>query len=227
MDSIILTLVVDSLLALLLFVTIIMSFKLNKRIRVLQDSKSELATIIREFDESTSRATASIAEIHDASKRISDNIQHRLDKANYLADDLQFMIEKGSKLADRMEGGIRGGRDAAKPTPGSARSESPRGNAGRINPRASGGRDNDKEEFAAAVRDKVTRRGGASKLAKEGDAEAGESGDDKRAALDSVLEKVSGRKPVSAEERKKAPTARLRSKAEQELFEAMKTNSKA
>jgi hypothetical protein len=99
--SIILSLLVNAMMAGLLLVTIIYCWRLNNRIRVLQDSKSELARIIREFNESTERATQSIAEIHQATSRLSENIQHKIDKANYLATDLDMMIEKGSRLAGK------------------------------------------------------------------------------------------------------------------------------
>ena len=56
----------------LLLATLVYCLKLNKRIKVLQDSKSELARIIREFDASTQRATQNINEIHAATIRISD-----------------------------------------------------------------------------------------------------------------------------------------------------------
>lgn len=99
----ILSVFMDALMAGLLLATIIYCLKLNKRIRVLQDSKSELARIIREFDESTKRATQSINEIHAATTRISENIQHKIDKANYLADDLEMMIERGNKMAGKTD----------------------------------------------------------------------------------------------------------------------------
>lgn len=103
MQNEILSVLMNALMAGLLLATIIYCLKLNKRIRVLQDSKSELARIIREFDESTKRATQSINEIHAATMRISENIQHKIDKANYLADDLEYMIEKGNKLAGKVD----------------------------------------------------------------------------------------------------------------------------
>ncbi len=118
MGNLVLSLIVDCFMAILLCVTIYYCWKLNQRIRVLQDSRSELARIIREFDESTRRATASIGEIHEATKRISDNIQHKIDKANFLADDLQYMIERGSKIAGP-------GREASAPPARPARAEAP------------------------------------------------------------------------------------------------------
>jgi hypothetical protein len=93
----------DVLMAALLIATMVYCRRLNGRIKILQDSRSELARIIRDFDESTQRATQSIADIHAATDRISENIQHKIDKANFLADDLQYMIEKGQRLAGKAE----------------------------------------------------------------------------------------------------------------------------
>jgi methyl-accepting chemotaxis protein len=103
MQNEILSVIMNGLMAGLLLATIIYCLKLNSRIRVLQDSKSELARIIREFDESTQRATQNINEIHAATMRISENIQHKIDKANYLADDLEMLLEKGNKMAGKVD----------------------------------------------------------------------------------------------------------------------------
>ncbi len=97
------SLLLDGLMAALLIATMVYCRRLNGRIKILQDSRSELARIIREFDESTQRATQSIADIHAATDRISDNIQHKIDKANFLADDLEYMIEKGQKLSGKVD----------------------------------------------------------------------------------------------------------------------------
>ena len=106
-----LDLFINLVMAGLLLATLIYCLKLNKRIKVLQDSKSELARIIREFDQSTQRATQNINEIHAATMRISDNIQHKIDKANYLADDLEMMIERGSKMTGKTDAApVRQGR---------------------------------------------------------------------------------------------------------------------
>lgn len=98
MENAVLSIFVNGMMAVLLFVTIIYCWRLNNRIRILQDSKSELARIINEFNESTERATQSIKEIHTATDRISENIQHKIDKANFLVTDLDLMIEKGQRL---------------------------------------------------------------------------------------------------------------------------------
>jgi hypothetical protein len=191
MAELVLTLFLDSLMALLLVITAVYCWRLNKRIQVLQDSKSERAQVIREFDQSTQRATQSIAEIHEATVRLSENMQHKIDKANYVADDLQFMIEKGNKLTGN-----------AEPMP--ARS----GRGG-------------KPKAAEVKGDSFKGRG-------EDAAKPRSSG---KGSLDAMLKRVRGGEhaPEDAEAidaeplRPRRQGARLRSKAEQELFEALKS----
>ncbi len=103
MTNLLLTLLFDFLLAVLLIVTINYCSKLSRRIRMLQDSRSELAGMITQFDTATERAMASLAELQTVSKRITDALQMKIEKANFLADDLAFLIEKSSKLVTQLE----------------------------------------------------------------------------------------------------------------------------
>lgn len=209
--QLILNLLLDGLMALLLIVTVVYCSRLNKRIKILQDSKSELAEIIRQFDESTQRATASISDIHNATSRIAENMQHKIDKANYLADDLQFMIEKGNKLADRMDGGISANRPNAAAAAATAARAAPR-------PTVTDLPEEEPEQPRAASR----------RPADVPPARAGSGGDKAKASLESMLKRVSGRSEDSAsgvtedDNGRRRPGARLRSKAEQELFDALK-----
>lgn len=103
MTGAILNLLVNIIMAVLLAVTISYCWMLNRRIQILQDSKSELSQLLKHFDESTKRASESIVALQTTSKKIGENIQARIDKANYLIDDLAFMLEKGAKLSDKLE----------------------------------------------------------------------------------------------------------------------------
>jgi hypothetical protein len=95
--------ILDFLIVGLLMMTISYCWILNRRIKILQDGKSELANLLQHFDESTIRASESIVALQSASKKIGENIQLRIDKANYLMDDLAFMVEKGNRLADQLD----------------------------------------------------------------------------------------------------------------------------
>ena len=106
MTGAIANLLLNVLIVVLLAVTIGYCWLLNRRIKVLQDSRSELALLLKHFDVSTQRASDSIIALQSASKKIGENIQLRIEKANYLLDDMSFMIEKGNKLANQMEAGF-------------------------------------------------------------------------------------------------------------------------
>jgi hypothetical protein len=110
MTAAIANLALNVLMVALLVATIAYCWLLNKRIQILQDSKGELANLMRHFDESTQRASDSIMALQNASKKIGENMQTRIDKANFLLDDLAFMIEKGNKLANQMEASLAVGR---------------------------------------------------------------------------------------------------------------------
>ena len=103
-------LLLNVLIVVLLAATIGYCWVLNRRIKILQDSKSELGQLLKYFDESTQRASESIIALQTASKKIGESIQARMDKANFLLDDLVFMIEKGNKMTNQMEAGLAVGR---------------------------------------------------------------------------------------------------------------------
>lgn len=103
MTGMIANILLNVLLVGLLSATILYCYVLNRRIQVLQDSKSELAALLKQFDESTVRASETIIAMQTASKKIGDNIQLKLDKANYLLDDLSYSIEKGTRLSSQIE----------------------------------------------------------------------------------------------------------------------------
>lgn len=103
----------------LLCVTIGYCWRLNQRIRVLQQGRSELAQMLLRFDNSTKRATDSVSALQNTSKKLSESIQARLEKANAAADDLLFLIERAGQIADRLEGDMakRAGAKAERAEP--------------------------------------------------------------------------------------------------------------
>lgn len=114
MTAAIANLALNVLMVALLVATIAYCWLLNRRIQMLQDSKGELANLMRHFDESTQRASDSIMALQNASKKIGETMQSRIDKANFMLDDLSFMIEKGNKLANQLEASLAVGRARSK-----------------------------------------------------------------------------------------------------------------
>lgn len=107
---------VNLLVAALLVATILYCWRLNRRIRVLQDGRGELAALLKQFDESTRRASESIQALQTASRKIGEVMQSRIDQANRAADDLTFLTERAMKISERMsEGAMQPA--ATKPAP--------------------------------------------------------------------------------------------------------------
>ncbi len=202
------SLMMNILIIVLLAVTIGYCWVLNRRIRILQDSKSELAQLLKHFDESTQRASESIIALQTASKKIGENIQFRIEKANYLLDDMAFMIERGNKLASQLEANFAVSRARARVAEGeaAAEAEAPEESAPAekpVNPPPLAKTVSNREKMAAS--------------------------------LEAVLERVVGRNrtllggeeelPVPPFPRERQPT-RARSKAEQELLDMIKAGVK-
>jgi len=194
-------LLLNGLIVVLLCVTIAYCWVLNRRIKVLQDSRGELALLLGHFDESTKRASESIIALQMASKKIGENIQFKIEKANFMLDDLAFMIEKGEKLANKMEAGfavnrassrVMVERPAEKPAPQKpVKIEVP------------------EEELEAAV----------------------SSRERTAASLEAVLERVAAVRNAKTEvetppKPERSPPMRQRSKAEQELLDMIKAGVK-
>lgn len=216
MSEIVLKMVLDVSVAGLLAATIFYCIKLNMRIKLLQDSKSELAQLIQQFDESTQQAVASIQEIQRASRKIGENIQTKLDKANYLANDLEFMIERASKTADRIEQQISNGR-------GNNTNSAPASNT---NTRATSARE-EVRPTTATVNEARVRTTNTPPPA------AAEKPSDKK-GIEAMMERISELKGGSKSEpneprppQPQRPMARMRSKAEQDLLQALKRDGKA
>jgi hypothetical protein len=181
---------------------------LNRRIRVLQDSRSELAELLHHFDESTRRASDSIVALQQASKKIGETMQSRIEKASYIADDLAALLERSQQAAAKA--------DAPKPAPAAKPTmEQKRATL---------------EERAAELK-AVNRQ-------QRNLPQDGEQGRSRAiASLQAMLEKLAARgssdpalrapRPgIQAPPTAKASAAGPRSRAEQELIDVLKTGTK-
>lgn len=210
----VISLLLNLLIAGLLIATISYCWLLNKRIKILQDSKSELANLLKHFDESTTRASESIIALQTASRKIGENIQTRIDKVNYLIDDLAFMIDKGNRLADQLDANFAVNRArsmANTVAPANIASEAGSGES----------EINDISMAKSAIKPvPVLER--AERKEVDRSAHSGENIQKKaNVSIESVLERVIGRVKPSQQQVK--PAAPSRSRAEQELLDMIRT----
>lgn len=217
MTQMVVSFIMDIIVASLLCVTIAYCWRLNGRIRILQDSKGELAQLIRQFDESTERTSNSIQELQVAGRKITDSIAGKIEKANYIADDLSFMIDKGARIADQMEAALANSRRGGEaPTPPRANPPLPQATKAPVTgAQVSPAPKPQAAQPAASLQQKMSNLNTQTKAA---------------ASLESVLDRISGKSPETtvntfpdAAKKSGGVSVRLRSKAEQELFDAIKT----
>ena len=109
----------DLVLLVLISVCILYSFTLNRRIRDLQNSRSEFVKIAKYFEESVSKANNSVNELNKLTSSTTKDLSSVIDKAEILHNDLVFMQEIGGNMAERLEKDI----DIARNTSGASRQD--------------------------------------------------------------------------------------------------------
>lgn len=98
----------------LLGATVFYCWLLSKRIQVLQDSRGEMAELLRHFDASTIKARESMVALQNASKHISENIRSQLSQGHDLQASLQTVLEQADSAANEVEASLAIARQREK-----------------------------------------------------------------------------------------------------------------
>ena len=91
-------LIFDSIIVVLLILTITYTARLNQRLSQLRGDKKELQELAKTFADATTKAESGIKNL----KVSSDTLQSEVDKAQALRDDLEYLIQRGGNAADSM-----------------------------------------------------------------------------------------------------------------------------
>ena len=102
----------ELLVAGMLAVMIYYAWRLNEKLRNLQNDRAELERLLTTFGELTERAEASILHLKGNATETVQGLDDRVVKAVTLRDELAFMIERANEMADRLENTISSGRSA-------------------------------------------------------------------------------------------------------------------
>lgn len=146
-------LILDGLLAVLLLLTIVYAFVLNRRLGLLRSDRGDLEEFIRRFHDATAKADASLKGLRGAAEANARLIKDATEKAQALRDELAFLVERADSSAERLaksssrpvppmpseDGDTASGEDASGAAPGSQASE-PRARRDRSGQPSSGGR---------------------------------------------------------------------------------------
>jgi len=96
-------LIFDSIILVLLGITIVYAARLSVYFRRFRDSRSDLEKLIKELSQNITRAEAAIADMRDTAEHSGRHLQNILDESKFLCDELRFMNESGDNLATRLE----------------------------------------------------------------------------------------------------------------------------
>jgi hypothetical protein len=110
MDSQLLSLGFDIVIATLLGTTIIYAFLLNKRLQALRADREEMERLLRKFYDAIQAADLGIKNMKSISHDLGRDLQDRIDKAKSLRDEMAFMLERGDLLANQLESSISSSR---------------------------------------------------------------------------------------------------------------------
>jgi hypothetical protein len=108
-----LSLALDVVVAGLLIATIVYATVLDRRIRQLRATRSELEAMVVGFNTATARAESAIGDLKAGTEAGSRELKPLIATGRQIADDLQFLVERGNELADRLDVGISAARAAA------------------------------------------------------------------------------------------------------------------
>lgn len=111
------SMILEGIVAILLIVTIVYAFILNRRLNAWRRDKGELVALIGRFNNAAERAEAGIAALKAASEQTGQSLSAAISKGQSLRDDFAYLIERAEPLADRMAARVREHRDLDRPAP--------------------------------------------------------------------------------------------------------------
>lgn len=86
-------LIMNGLLAVLLFAALLMGWRLNRRLKALRDSHDGFAAAVQELNAAATRAEQGLADLRAATDEAVDLLADRIDKGRTLANKLDRLIE--------------------------------------------------------------------------------------------------------------------------------------
>lgn len=107
----------ESVLVVLLGITLLRAVRLERALRVLRGERAALGDVIAAFESGTRQAESGIEQLRAAADTAGHNLARQVERAAALQDDLRFLHSRGETLADRLETAIRAGRGLASPPP--------------------------------------------------------------------------------------------------------------
>ena len=103
----------EALVAILLIVTVVYCYILNRRLVALRGAQTEMMQLTTDLSQAMQMAQAGISDLRRAGDEIGADLQEQVTRAQALSDELRVMTQSGEDLANRLEHGLVGRQDRA------------------------------------------------------------------------------------------------------------------
>jgi hypothetical protein len=107
-------LLVDIIIAVMLMISIVYLWQLNKKIIEIRNSKNEFRKITKNLDDAILRSEISIEELKTLTTNTNLDLGNKIERAKFLSDDLAFLTDRASSLADDLDKAISIARELQK-----------------------------------------------------------------------------------------------------------------
>ena len=97
----------DAFLALLLTVTLVMAFRLDRALRVIRRDRAVFETLISNLGAATTAVKSGIQTLRSEAERVAEQIERRTMEADKMATDLSFLAESADRAGARLEQTLR------------------------------------------------------------------------------------------------------------------------
>jgi hypothetical protein len=108
------TVLLDLLVAGLLATAIGYCILLNRRLGALRADKAQLEETVHSLAEVSIRAESGIARLRETAEELGHALHQKIEAGQALREDLTYMVDRAAGLADRLEGSIRARREDAR-----------------------------------------------------------------------------------------------------------------
>lgn len=99
-------LALNTAVSILLCLTIIYCWRLNRRIQELQNSRENLANFVKSLDSSLHVASTTISELRNITNKTAVEMSSYIKQSEELYGDLSFLTERAKTLSNQLENNI-------------------------------------------------------------------------------------------------------------------------
>jgi predicted nuclease with TOPRIM domain len=98
--------ILDCIIAIMLMISIVYSWQLNKRFATFRDNKKDFSELTRALDESIIRAENGIVELKNLNNKVNSDLREKISTGTTLYQDLAYIVDRAHVSIDKLDQAI-------------------------------------------------------------------------------------------------------------------------